>query len=129
MSNNKLIRILQTVIVVLVGCVSPGFAQTLFTNNKENESMDSNTKISDIKQFLLNDFEEMFAKVEKEREESHPGTGVTLKCFRDSLVDYLLGDIDETKITNKEEFLFVCNGTLDRYKKIMLVALFTSRED
>ena len=30
MSNNKLIRIVQTVIVVLVGCVSPEYAQTLF---------------------------------------------------------------------------------------------------
>lgn len=35
MSNNILIRIMQTIIVVLVGCVSPSFAQTLFVDRKE----------------------------------------------------------------------------------------------
>ena len=32
MSDNKLIKILQLIIIGLIACISPGFAQTLFTD-------------------------------------------------------------------------------------------------
>ena len=41
MSNNKIIRILQTLVIVLVGCVSPSYAQTLFVTRKDGDSLDS----------------------------------------------------------------------------------------
>ena len=44
MSNNILIRIMQTVIVVLVGCVSPEYAQTLFIDKSKEDLLDKNLR-------------------------------------------------------------------------------------
>jgi len=47
MSNNKLIRILQAIWVALVGCVSPGYAQTLFCDKKRKIFYQWNCVIDD----------------------------------------------------------------------------------
>lgn len=44
MSNNKIIRILQTILVSLVGIVSPSFAQTLFLVKKLDEKVEAEQK-------------------------------------------------------------------------------------
>lgn len=39
MSKNKAVRILQTIIIVLIGLVSPSFAQTFFIDKKKEISV------------------------------------------------------------------------------------------
>lgn len=91
--------------------------------------MNSKTILSDIRQFILDEVESVFSGVERDREELHPGTGNALKTLRDAITDYLLSEIDVATVTNDSIFDFMCSATLDRFKQIMEVTLYISREN